>query len=252
MIPIVSLKNMSLSDKKTMDSIPSLELMRRAGIVLYKSIRWKGNINIVVGEGNNGGDGFALACLLAEDGYSPVVYKLVDDISDDAYYFEQKAKRLGVIINDYIPDIYLLDDADVIVDCLFGTGLNREPEGIYRKCIDEINSYNGKKIISCDINSGVNGDNGPTPTYVKSDVTICIQAFKKGMLNIPSSDMKEVVVGDIGIKLIEEEDYFFTSKEKPYQETDLLNDGDYFYLQESERRYYLLNKEKNIRQISYK
>lgn len=71
MIDIVSILNMRQSDEKTASVIPSLELMRRAGNVLYSSIPWKGNIDILVGAGNNGGDGFALACFLAENGFSP-------------------------------------------------------------------------------------------------------------------------------------------------------------------------------------
>lgn len=251
MIDVVSILNMRQSDEKTASVIPSLELMRRAGNVLYSSIPWKGNIDILVGAGNNGGDGFALACFLAENGFSPIVYKIEDEVCDNAFYFEQKAKQLGVIISNYVSSIRQLEDADILVDCLFGTGLNRTPQGLYLDCIEEINSYPNKTIISCDINSGVNGDLGPTDIYVKSDYTVCIQAIKKGMLIRSKEYLKNVIVADIGIDLLKKED-FLSLDDSIHSNKDLEVGNDMFYYSDSGHKVYFVPDWLKVKEISYK
>ena len=65
MIPCISVENMRLSDAYTIENlVPSLELMYRAAYGVYKAVNWSGKTAIVVGSGNNGGDGFALAWIL--------------------------------------------------------------------------------------------------------------------------------------------------------------------------------------------
>lgn len=250
---VISVTNMRNSDKFTIENdVPSLELMRRAGLVCYKAIKWLGNINILVGKGNNGGDGFALACLLAKAGYSPVVYKVSDEISDDSFYFEKKAKKLSVIINEYVPNISQLDDADIIVDCLLGTGFNGEVKGLYKDCIKEINSYKNKIVVSVDINSGVSGDYGPSKTYVKSDITIAIQAIKQGMLSI-LDEIKTVYIGDIGVKILEEENKLVSEDEfDKYSKETIYTEKGISYVYENKGKVYLLSKATDIKKISYK
>ena len=69
MIPTVSVKNMRLSDAHTIDNfVPSLELMYQAAMGVFKAYHWPGSTAIVVGSGNNGGDGFALAWILKQKG----------------------------------------------------------------------------------------------------------------------------------------------------------------------------------------
>lgn len=254
MIDIVSLKNMRESDANCIaNEVPSLELMRRAGLVIYKSLSWKGNVNIVVGKGNNGGDGYALACILAREGYSPVVYKLSDDVSDDSFYFEKQAKELGVIINEYIPSLNQLDSADIIVDCLLGTGFKGKVEGNYASCIKEINSYQNAFVVSADINSGVNGDNGPGSLYVKSTLTVCIQAFKKGMLVNTLDYVKNIAVGDIGIKLLYEEDKLATSVEfNSTKGNNIYKDKELNYYYEGNHKVYECPSNIKLKVLSYK
>ncbi len=254
MIDIVSVKNMKESDNAAKEGgIPSLELMRRASIVLYKSLAWKGNVNIVVGKGNNGGDGFALACILSNEGFSPVIYKVEDDISDDAYYFEKQAKELGVLINDYVPHLNQLEDADIIVDCLLGTGFKGKVEGIYRDAIEEINSYLDAFVVSCDINSGVSGDYGPTDIYVESDLTVCIQAIKKGMLLEGKSYLKSVTVGDIGITLLAKEDSMACVEEfNKHEDIHVYREHGLSYYYHGENKVYMTPEWLKIRTLSYK
>ncbi len=65
----VSVANMRESDRRTIENhVPSLTLMYRAAMGVYRATEWRGRIAIAVGSGNNGGDGFALACILKENG----------------------------------------------------------------------------------------------------------------------------------------------------------------------------------------
>lgn len=254
MIDIVSVKNMRDSEAQVIsDSIPSLELMRRAGIVLYKSVTWKGNVDILTGKGNNGGDGFALACILANEGFSPVVYKVEDYVSDDAYYFEKQAKELGVIINDYVPHLNQLDDADIIVDCLLGTGFKGEISGYYADAIKEINDHLNAFVVSCDINSGVSGDYGPSNIYVKSDLTVSIQAIKKGMLVDSKEYLKRVTVGDIGVQLLHKEDSIALQEDfKVKGDGKVYQEHGFSYYYDGENKIYQQPEWLKVRTLSYK
>lgn len=253
MIDLVSVDNMRSSDRITIDrGTPSLELMRRAGLVLYKSLSYKGNVSIVTGKGNNGGDGFALACFLAGDGFSPIVYTLSDELSDDAYYFYDKAKKMGVLIREYVPHLNQLSDSDIIVDALLGTGFHGEVEGIYKDCIEEINSYRDKFILSVDINSGVSGDYGPSSLFVRSSLTVTIQAIKKGMLIDNKSYLSHLVIGDIGVSLSKKEDIMVpkTEFDSLTKERTFTEDGiSYFY--KDSRKVYCQPEWLRIEKVSY-
>ena len=75
MIPCISVENMRRSDAYTIANfVPGLELMRRAAMGVFKAYHWPGATAIVVGSGNNGGDGFALAWILKERGFDCTVF----------------------------------------------------------------------------------------------------------------------------------------------------------------------------------
>ena len=96
MIPCVSIKNMRISDAYTIANlIPGLELMYRAALGVFKAHHWQGSTAIVVGSGNNGGDGFALACILKEKGFDCTVFTVSHRLSDDSAYYAAKAKKGG-------------------------------------------------------------------------------------------------------------------------------------------------------------
>ena len=75
MIDCISVENMRQSDCYTIANlVPSLQLMHRAALGVFRSVSWCGPVAIVVGSGNNGGDGFALACILAEHNFDCTVF----------------------------------------------------------------------------------------------------------------------------------------------------------------------------------
>ena len=102
MIPCISVENMRQSDAYTIAHlVPSLELMYRAAYGVFKACDWSGNIAIVVGSGNNGGDGFALAWILKEKGFDCTVFTVSQKMSPDSAYYAEKAKQAGIPIQPF-------------------------------------------------------------------------------------------------------------------------------------------------------
>ena len=177
MIDCISVENMRLSDAFTIKNhVPSLELMHRAAYGVYLAHNWVSSVAIVVGSGNNGGDGFALACILQERGICCTVFMLSSRLSEDSCFYTAKAKAAGVSVIAF--ETGCLNGFDTIVDCLLGTGFHGNPRENYCVAIQEINASSAF-VISVDINSGMNGDTGDAETAVISDLTVTIGYVKK-------------------------------------------------------------------------
>ena len=201
---IISVEQMRKSDAYTIENyVPSKELMFRAAKGVYDSFsNWNNKkIAIIVGGGNNGGDGYALAGILKNNGIDSVIYKVSDKMSDDGKYYMEIAKNLGVSIESFDENTNL-NEYDVIVDCILGTGFVGEVHGKARDAIEAINQSNAY-VISVDINSGMNGDTGEAALAVKSDLTVSIGYYKKGLFTEASQKyIKEKTNVDIGIVLV--------------------------------------------------
>ena len=203
---IVSVEQMRRSDAYTIEHyISGRELMYLAAHGVYDSYHeWNGkSIAIVVGGGNNGGDGYALAGILKNSGVTPVIYKVSDKMSDDGRYYHDIAAKLGVPVFDF-DEVSDLKGYDVIVDCILGTGFSGEVRGKARDAITEINdSY--AYVISVDINSGMNGDTGEAELAVRSDLTVSIGYYKQGLFKGKAKEYVGWLTNvDIGIRLIDE------------------------------------------------
>ena len=205
MLDCVSVENMRLSDAYTIANFVSgTELMRRAAWGVFKATHWSGNTAIVVGSGNNGGDGFALAWILKEHGFDCTVFEVAQKRSDDGSYYAAKAAAAGVLIKPF--EAGCLKDFSNIVDCLLGTGFSGSVRGNYRIAIEEIN-HSEAFVISVDINSGMNGDTGEAELAVKSDLTVTIGFVKTGLVTPNAgSYMKRLVCANIGIVLVRVEE----------------------------------------------
>jgi NAD(P)H-hydrate epimerase len=147
--------------------IPEELLMENAGLaashILQKELGITDRTFIVIcGVGNNGGDGFVVARKIHSNGSTVKVY-----IPGDQTRFKGAA-RLNLEILERLPvEVEALEDIEPlrialahchgIVDAIFGTGLTREVDGLYRDVIDEINR-SAKPVLSLDIPSGVHGD----------------------------------------------------------------------------------------------
>ena len=204
LIDCISVENMRLSDALTIDNyVPGLELMRRAAEGVFRGAKWYGRVAIVVGSGNNGGDGFALACILHREQVECGVFTVSQRLSADSAYYAAQAKELGIMVLPFAPGC--LDGFDMVVDCLLGTGFQGGLRENYRIAIEAINA-SGAGVISVDINSGMNGDTGEGELIVRSDLTVTIGFVKHGLVTENAGRyMKRLVCADIGIVLVKEE-----------------------------------------------
>lgn len=203
-IDCISVENMRQSDAHTIANLmPSLELMYRAAYGVFKAADWHGRTAIVVGSGNNGGDGFALACILREHGFDCAVFTVSQKLSADSAHYADRAEAAGVPIHSFEPGC--LESFDIVVDCLLGTGFQGALRENYCAAIEVINASNAY-VVSVDINSGMNGDTGNAELAVHSDLTVTIGYVKRGLISESAGGyMKRLVCVDIGIVLAEQE-----------------------------------------------
>ncbi len=221
MIPCISVENMRLSDAYTIEHyVPGPELMHRAAMGVFRAVSWAGPIAIVVGSGNNGGDGFALACILKEEGFDCTVFTVSGKMSEDSAFYAEKARKAGIPVTGFHPGC--LSGFSIIVDCLLGTGFQGIVRGNYRTAIEEINA-SGVCVVSVDINSGMNGDTGEADLAVKSDLTVTIGYVKAGLVtDHAGKHMKKLICADIGIHLLREEGWITEENCPPWLDMNVI------------------------------
>ena len=140
--------------------VPGIDLMARAGQAVADAVAARHSVReqvvVVAGPGNNGGDGFIAARLLAERDYGGRVLLVgeVDHLKGDAALAAKKWK--GPISS---ADPGGLDGADVVIDALFGAGLDRPVEGQARSMIEGMNGQSAP-VVAVDLPSGINGTSG--------------------------------------------------------------------------------------------
>lgn len=150
------------------------------------------SVLIVAGAGNNGADGIALGRLLHGD-YKVVLHLPFGVKSKMARVQMDRAGRLGIRSADGP------EDADVIVDALFGTGLNRRLDPKAEHILHQLNSFNGYKI-ACDIPSGVGEDGRLMPFAFRADTTLTMGAYKESLYLDESKDsVGKIKKIDLGI-----------------------------------------------------
>ena len=149
---------MQAADKYTIEQlgVPSLVLMERAALKVVEAIHEKGidtsRTLVVCGSGNNGGDGFAVARLLTEEGMHAEVLFAGNEasLSQECSLQKQIAERMGIPVFTDIPE----GEYTVIIDAVFGVGLSRDVSGRYGEIIRWMNSRDCRKV-AVDIPSGV-------------------------------------------------------------------------------------------------
>jgi ADP-dependent NAD(P)H-hydrate dehydratase / NAD(P)H-hydrate epimerase len=185
--------------------IPSIELMERAGAGLADVVQARvpdGRVVVVVGKGNNGGDGLVVARLLRDAGREVDVLLLAagEELRGDA---RANFDRLsGPAPRRF--DAGALSGAAAIVDAILGTGFSGEPRDPARSAITAINQVAGDAVvIACDVPSGVDASTGEIAVdAVRARVTATFGAAKPGLWIWPGkTHAGDVVVIDIGIPL---------------------------------------------------
>lgn len=157
---------------------------------------------ILVGKGNNGGDGLAAARYLRETGIAVTLVYAVppESLSGEAALQRDAAAAMGLPAVVYGRDRLDLAECSGILDALLGTGGAGAPRGAYAELIAAANS-SGKVIVSADIPSGLNADTGEThEPCIHASVTVCLAFLKRGLLQYPGAGAAgHVKVRAIGI-----------------------------------------------------
>jgi len=181
---------------------PGIRLMENAGravadVVVRAGSRGAPTVCIVAGPGNNGGDGFVCARILAGRGF-PVRLLLLGDRDKLKGHAAEAARRWQGPVGAATPAA--LQGADLIVDALFGAGLDRPVEGSARGMIEAVNTA-GVPVVAVDLPSGINGDSGAVMGgAVNASHTVTFFRRKPGHLLLPGRlHCGTVEVTDIGI-----------------------------------------------------
>jgi ADP-dependent NAD(P)H-hydrate dehydratase / NAD(P)H-hydrate epimerase len=160
-------------------------LMTRAAEFSYTCLKqnWPDakSIAVICGGGNNAGDGYVLAGLAREDGKQVTVYHLLDPskLKGDAVTAYKYLQASNLESSEYNAND--LTGFDVIVDAIFGTGLDRDVEGHFSNVINDINNA-PVPVMAIDIPSGLNADNGQVMNVaVNADISTTFIGLKKGM-----------------------------------------------------------------------
>ena len=197
---------MRAADEFTMESgVSSRTLMERAGKAVAKlaekalSYLSEKSVAVVCGSGNNGGDGYCAARILAKKGFSVVVFEAFPPKTVECQLENARCRtpRINTLKKGY----------GLVIDCLYGTGFHGTLNERAAQIVKEINE-SGAFVLAADIPSGLAGDNGLCAgEAVRADMTAVIGEFKAGHLFNDGPDLcGELRVCDIGI-VLPEKDY---------------------------------------------
>jgi hydroxyethylthiazole kinase-like uncharacterized protein yjeF len=197
---LLDVKQMTEADRLTVASgIPVSELMFNAGKAVALAIeqRWSARpVVVLCGPGNNGGDGFVVAQLLAEKGW-PIDLALLgcrEQLTGAARFH---AELWQGVIKAISPEI--LNGVELVVDAIFGAGLSRPFEGVAAETL-AVAAIKDIPIVAIDVPSGVMGDSGEALGSVAAALTVTFFCKKPGHVLAPGRIFcGEIVVADIGI-----------------------------------------------------
>ncbi|MCL2310495.1 MAG: NAD(P)H-hydrate dehydratase [Proteobacteria bacterium] len=203
LLPLLTIPQLRSIEKR----YAKIPLMQKAGAAAFRFIETlfkeqklaNDPIVILCGPGNNGGDGFVLARLLREHGFSPcVIAPVTDTLPSDAAEalteFLNQGGTLHTALSD-LPNLPISSNPSppaLIVDALFGIGLNRAPGAPFNNLIRWINDAHSARrsyIVSLDAPSGLDSDTGVahTPT-VCATTTLSFIVLKPGLLTLDGPD----------------------------------------------------------------
>ncbi len=185
-------------------------LMGRSGEAVANAVsqmlKKPARIVILAGKGNNGGDGYAAACILAAD-YDVTVYDVfhAGQRSEEGRAYLEKFKSNGGRVLDFEPDTATVNDvktADCIIDAVFGTGYRGDPPEVVRTLCRVVNESVRPLKIAIDVPMGINADNGSvdTTSAVTVSATVALSFIKPGLVSFPAKAyVGKLIYSDLGI-----------------------------------------------------
>ncbi|MGJ0516529.1 MAG: NAD(P)H-hydrate dehydratase [Methylomicrobium sp.] len=184
--------------------IPGYQLMCRAGSAVFECVaeKWPQAKSLAVfcGSGNNAGDGYVIARLALEAGLGALAIYAGDPekLKGDALTAYRDYVQAGGRVEAFQPGQAI--EADLLVDALLGTGLDRPVTGLYAEAIAAINR-SGVPVIAVDIPSGLNADTGNAMgCAVKADCTVTFIGLKQGLFTGQAAEhVGEIVYDALGV-----------------------------------------------------
>jgi len=213
---VLNAAQMREADRRTIEDIgiPSLVLMENAGRQVVAAIEavhadlLDRHVAVLCGRGNNGGDGFVVARTLLQRGVGVSVFLIgqVSDVRGDARVNLDILGRLGVTVVEIADgqawELHLSEvrDCNLIVDAIFGTGLNQPVHGLIGSVIADVNA-SGIPVVSIDLPSGLSADTAdPIGDSVEAGTTVTLAAPKLPLVLPPAENRAgDIVIADIGI-----------------------------------------------------
>jgi hydroxyethylthiazole kinase-like uncharacterized protein yjeF len=196
---ILTVEQMTAADRAAIETgVSGLELMERAGAAVADAVEARfarRRTLVLAGPGNNGGDGYVVARRLRERGWDVAVAASAPPRTSDAQAAE---RRWAAETRAIGPD---LADADLIVDALFGAGLDRPLSSELARSARRMEPMRDK-IVAVDVPSGLSGDTGRPvgPACFHAGLTVTFHRRKPAHVLQPGRDIcGEVVVADIGL-----------------------------------------------------
>jgi NAD(P)H-hydrate epimerase len=213
---VLNAAQMREADRRTIEEIgiPSIVLMENAGRqVVSATLEAFGPLDgarvaVLAGRGNNGGDGFVVARVLIGRGIDAAVYLVgpMAEVRGDARLNLEVLGRLGVPVTEvatsakwerHRADVLA---SDLIIDAIFGTGLNAALTGVPREVVEDVNDSD-VPVVSIDLPSGLSGDSHlPPGPHIQAALTVTLGAPKPPLVLMPARPSAgDLVVADIGI-----------------------------------------------------
>ncbi len=213
---VLNSSQMREADRRTIEEIgiPSLVLMENAGRqavaameAMYADLSER-RVGVLCGRGNNGGDGFVVARTLAQRGVDVAVFLLgrVADVRGDARVNLEILGRLGLTVVEVSDsqawELHFseVSDCTLIVDAIFGTGLNAPVTGLIESVIADVNA-SGIPVVAIDLPSGLSADSHePIGPAIEAGLTVTLAAPKLPLVIPPGeTHAGDIVIADIGI-----------------------------------------------------
>lgn len=212
----VTSQQMKALDEKAIHEygIPSLLLMENAGRgiaeLIFNAFRGR-RVIVFCGKGNNGGDGLVAARHLSNRGFDVSVLLFTDPsaLKNDPAVNEQIIRKMNIpcsiVAGGHEPVDYRsrLDRVDIVVDALFGVGLDKPLTGVYRDAVEAINQ-SGRNVVAVDVPSGLDSDTGAVlGVAVKASITATLACPKSGLFQGEGPQHAgKICVIDIGLPKI--------------------------------------------------
>jgi NAD(P)H-hydrate epimerase len=213
---VLNAAQMREADRRAIDEIgiSPLVLMENAGRQVVAAVeamhaeQLEGHVAVLCGRGNNGGDGFVVARTLLQRGVSVSVFLIgrVAEVRGDARTNLEILGRLGLTVVEIADsqawELHFSEvrDCSLIVDAIFGTGLNAPVSGLVESVIADVNA-SGITVVSIDIPSGLSADAvEPVGPSIEADTTVTLGAPKLPLILPPGETRAgDIVIADIGI-----------------------------------------------------